>query len=478
MRIRILTIIALFLLAPALASAATVRSLSAGMSGADVTALQEVLITKGYLSTAATGYFGPATTAAVKKFQCANGIVCSGAAYGLVGPATRAALGLGGSGLEVSGWIPYWRAAVGSADAEGHMSAFSSIMPFGYVVQNDGSINDAFGLSSPVSTTSAALLSSAKNANVKVVPTVMWSNGSAISAILSNASTRQALEDRVANLVTANGFAGIDIDFENKTAETKNYFSTFLKGLRMRLGTKLLYCAVEPRTPVADRYDGTPPADATEYANDYAAIGRYCDRVEIMAYDQQTADVALDKAKTAAGGPYVPIADPDWVKAVVNLAAQSIPKSKIVIGIPTYGYEWQVTPLQISGFSFDLQWAFNPRYATALAASLGITPTRNEAGELSFIYNPAKVPAAVAAAAAVGETTASSGTGLTSTTPSYRDGASLPAADGTYNIVWWEDAKAVADKIALAKTLGVAGVAFFKLDGSEDPGIWATLPAR
>jgi spore germination protein YaaH len=481
------TVITLCALTPAFASAAAVRTLTQGTSGADVTALQERLIGKGYLSTSATGYFGPATLAAVKKFQCASGIVCSGVTYGMVGPATRGALGLGAGSVlagrfEVSGWIPYWRAATGTADILPHLSSFTSVMPFGYVVQNDGSLHDAFALEfdTPRATSSATLLASAKSAGVKVVPTVMWSNGAAIHAILSDEAKRVALEDSIAALVTRGGFDGVDIDFEGKRAETKDYFSLFLKGLKQRLPAKLVYCAIESRIPVADRYgDATPPPDATVYANDFVAIGKYCDRVEIMAYDQQTIDAKLTKAGTEAAGPYIPISDPAWVKKVVDLAAKTIDKKKIVIGIATYGYEWQVTPMALSGFRFDMQWAFNPRYATSLAASIGVTPSRNVAGELSFIYNPKKVPSTVLTAAAAGAITSSSGSGLAIPSTTYSDeSAARPSRDGTYNILWWSDAKAIAEKIALAKSLGVAGVAIFKIDGGEDQGLWSVLPKR
>lgn len=73
------------------------RTLRAGMGGEDVQKLQELLIRVGMLSKGkATGYFGPLTETAVKKWQAAHGVVSSGDAdttgYGIVGPKTRAAI--------------------------------------------------------------------------------------------------------------------------------------------------------------------------------------------------------------------------------------------------------------------------------------------------------------------------------------------------------------------------------------------------
>lgn len=368
--------------------------------------------------------------------------------------------------------MPYWRTASSTADALTHINAFKEINPFGYSVKTDGTLADTAGLEI-VGGKWDELLAAARTKKIRVVPTLMWSDGNAIHRILSNGVTRRKLEDAIANLVKDKGYDGIDIDFEGKKAETKDYFSTFLKGLYQRMGTKWVMCDIEPRTPVDSRYDSTPPKDATDYANDYVQINKYCDRVRIMAYDQGAIDVKLNK--TALQAPYVPVADPQWVYKVVNLVLKNISKKKLVLGVATYGYEYSVTPFTGYGYSYDLQWAFNPKYATDLAAQYGATISRNRAGERSFVYIPNLFPNLPAQAG-------SPPPGTTPTSLSNNDTVPVTATTGSgqagpvFNILWWSDASAINDKIAIAKELGLRGIAIFKIDGGEDLGLWDLLP--
>lgn len=98
------TVTALALLLVALsvkpADALITSSLALGSSGVQVTELQTYLKTDAsiYPEGLVTGYYGPLTAAAVQRFQCREGIVCSGTAattgYGRVGPQTRARLSI------------------------------------------------------------------------------------------------------------------------------------------------------------------------------------------------------------------------------------------------------------------------------------------------------------------------------------------------------------------------------------------------
>ena len=483
----------LALLLPAHAFAAS-RSLVLGLSGSDVIALQHALISRGHLAAGyATGYFGPLTLAAVKKFQCDQAIICANATvegYGIAGPRTQGALGVGGASvpklfngnpatvtgaltagysgpLEFSGWVPDWRAATATADVTPHLKELTSIMPFGYGVSSSGRLLDTGKFDKEPWT---SLIAEAKRQKVRVVPSIFWGNPDTIHRILSNQTTRIALEDEIAALVKEKGFDGIDIDFEAKKHETIDYFSTFLRGLYQRMGNKWVYCTIEARMPLENRYipGQTIPPDATDYANDYVQMNKYCDRVEIMAYDQGTIDQRLNAARSA---PYAPVADPGWVENMVRLAAQTIDRKKLIIGVATYGYEYKVTPIPGNGFQYSRLWAFNPKYATDIAAKLGITPHRTSANEVGFNYDPATL---ADVSPSGDESTATQQTGTPSTTVAQNQGSQVNTSQ-PFNYLTWSDAKAIADKVTLARTLGVRGIAVFSLGGAQSPGMWEVL---
>ncbi len=367
--------------------------------------------------------------------------------------------------FEVTGWIPYWRSATGTADVLPNLSKLTEVNPFVYTIKSDGTFRDNGKLDEEPW---LSFIAEAKRQKVRVIPTIMTSNGELLHEILSDQKKRIALADRITKLVKDEGFDGIDIDFEGKRAADKDYFSTFLKGLYQRMGNKWVMCTIESRTPLDSRYYGTtPPADATMYANDLAAINKYCDRVRIMVYDQQGIDLKLSTAAASSSQIYAPVGDPAWVEKVVNLMAKDIKRSKILIGVPTYGYEYDVTAYAGKEYIYKILWTFNPGYAIPLAAQHGVTPQRNSAGEMHFTYvanaatssTPVSLGANSALLAALAAT-------------SYADAYNSHL---NFRLVNWPDATSLQSKIDLAKKLGVRGISIFKLDGGQDPNIWKVL---
>lgn len=364
--------------------------------------------------------------------------------------------------FEISGWIPYWKAASGTTDIMPHLDRFTEVNPFGYNVDNDGRLADIAVLSQEPWTT---LQREAKTKGIRYIPTVMWSNADAMQEVLSNTAKRQLLVRMIVDEVNVNGYDGIDIDFEGKRYETGPHFSKFLQELYKGMGDKWVQCTIETRTPLADRYHETEaPADAGQYVNDFNVINKNCDRVRFMSYDQQTID---QKRASETTEPYGPVSDTVWVEKTIKEALKTIPAKKIVIGIPTYGYEWDVKTYADNQHTYDLLWSFNPKYGWDLANEYNITPGRNFGGEIGFTYFPKDGPLSMPRPASswpfnLVANAASALTTAQNTNVSYR-------------MVTWQDSQAIADKVALAKKLGIRGVAVFKIDGGEDPKMWEVL---
>jgi spore germination protein len=357
-------------------------------------------------------------------------------------------------------WLPFWTTQAGEQEVAVNLDKFNEISPFSYeIVGNDGTIQDDLNIGSG---DWDGWFSAVRSDNVKIIPTIAWFDGDGIQALLSNTATRQAEETKITQLVTSNNFDGIDIDFESMEAQTRPYFSLFIEGLAERLHPlgKELTCSVVPRTPPSSLYVN-PPANIV-YPENYSVLNEYCDEVRLEAYDQEQADIKLDASKGSDGTLYGPSADPDWVNKVVQYAVQYINPKKIMLGIPTYGYEYEVSWSDgVTTYQRVRAWDFFG--AMDRADSLGITPTRDNAGELSFTF------ASTTYIAEPPDLTAY----VSSTEPAVLQNVD-PNATTTF-FVSFPDATSELQKVALAKSYGLRGVIFFKVDGDIDPAIWNSL---
>lgn len=361
--------------------------------------------------------------------------------------------------LEVSGWIPYWRVAEGTRDARKHINTLDAIHPFVFSIRPDGSLSDLGGMKKSNWT---RLLKDARKKDVLVLPTITTSNTALVFELLSDSEKREEHIEEISEMVRKGKYDGVDIDYEGKSAATRPYFSLFLEELKEELGRKHLSCTIEARTPADSLYTVVPAT--IEYANDLAEINEHCDRVNVMAYDQQRADVKLNAARI--GAPYIPVADPAWVRKVVTLMTRDIDASKMMLGVPTYGVEWDlaVAPQQFRGYG--RLWSFGQNYAEDLAEDLDIEPMRNAAGELSFTYFPpgTSIPSTYRAPAGTPEANQAAMRAL-----AY---ANATGRTALVNVAWWSDAEAIRDKAELAEELGLKGIAIFRIDGGEDQDIW------
>lgn len=349
-------------------------------------------------------------------------------------------------------WIPYWRKEEGASTTLANLDKVTQISPFAYELQNNGEIRNVLKIEDEPWKT---LIVEAKKKNIKIYPSILsyphnYEDQYSFYLLMAQRKKRQAHVKEIVDLVKKNKWDGIDMDYENKLAETKPYFSAFLTelGLALRKEKKKLICTIEPRTPAESRYATTSKEvlSKVEYANDYKIIGKVCDQVRIMAYDQGADDKDLVNLNQTGGNYYRPVADIDWVEKITTLAMRDISAKKIVLGIPTYGYKYEILPaVGTSSQKYSRIGSMNFNYADELARSLNINPTRNVAGELSFTY--------------------ATSTGING---EYLGGMKQ-------YLVWYSDSVAIADKIRLAKLYKLGGVVIFKIDGGFDPKLWGVL---
>jgi len=332
----------------------------------------------------------------------------------------------------VAGWLPYWAKAGGAASLQGQLGSFSEIDIFAYSVDANGNLKDTSKISSAPW---ADLLSEAEKQNVKIIPTILWGDASAMHKIFSNDDLLNQHVDNIFAMLDRNNFSGVDIDYEGKDIADRDNFSAFLKALHEKLSAdkKTLNCTVEARTEDAPP-GGFTGTRAMSWANDFSALNSYCDSVRVMAYDQVFQIYRANTFESNDTMPTAPNADDRWVGQVMQYALKFIAPEKLILGVPTYGWEFQYQKIA-NGYRYTRVKSVSYIEAMADAKTAGVTPTRTDGGELSF---------------------------------DYRTGDWM-------HIVTFADAASVQDKINIAKKLKLKGISLFKIDGLADPQIFKTL---
>ncbi len=331
----------------------------------------------------------------------------------------------------VAGWVPYWSKTKGADSLNDSLSFFDEIRPFAFGVNADGSLVDTLKIKDAPW---PSLEAQAEKENVAIIPTVLWTDASAMHDVFSNKNLLNNHIDSIVRMLDDDNFSGVDIDYEGKDAADRDLSSTFLEALHNKLNVdrKTLDCTVEART------QDNPPADwsgvrAMAFANDFSALDKSCDSVTVMAYDQafQTNGTKMS-FEDPSEIPHAPNADNQWVEEVIQYALRKISPDKLVLGVPTYGWEFELNKLPGGGYHYERFQAVSYLKALQEAKVAGVTPVRDSGGELSFVFRFA----------------------------------------GKEHIVTFSDAEAVREKISLAKKYGLKGISLFKLDGLADQKIF------
>jgi spore germination protein YaaH len=371
------------------------------------------------------------------------------------------------SAMEVAAWVPWFGTEEGPKSAIKNIEKLDVIYLFAYEVQADGSIVNRANFEQK---DWKEMIKTAKENNVKVIPTVAWFDGEQIDSVLSDRTDRRKHIKEIVDMVEDNDFDGVNIDYEGKKKETKDDFSAFLKEINKKLDDKSLTCALEARTP-ADSLYTTVPAKI-EYSNDYKVINKECDWVEIMAYDQQRADIKLNNERK--GVPYMPVADKDWVEKVVQMAVKDIDKGKILLGVATYGRAWDVAVAPEWYRDYTKVASLNQPRIIELSKKYKSKIGRTAGGEATISYFPDDYAMGRKIQKAVRKAPKGTPKGFEAAARALQY-ATDKQEEVSVRFVTWSDSVAIKDKMKLAEKYHLSGIAIFKVDGEEDQKIWKLI---
>ncbi len=169
---------------------------------------------------------------------------------------------------------------------------------------------------------------------VTVMPIISSGGGRAtFHQLLGNEKAKQAMIASLIEQATLHGFSGFQFDFENIAWTDRDALTLLTKQTAEALhkqGLKLSMAVV----PNAPGYAGGGIFSKWmwEYwrgAYDLKALAKVLDLVCLMTYDQHT-------RWTTPG----PVAGMPWTMQHLKYALQVVPKGKLSLGIPLYGYHW------------------------------------------------------------------------------------------------------------------------------------------
>lgn len=148
--------------------------------------------------------------------------------------------------------------------------------------------------------------------------------------ILNNPEVQNNLIENVVQTMKEKQYAGLDIDFEYVLPEDREEFIQFVQNMTDRLNQEGLSVLVA----LAPKTSADQPGLLYE-AHDYPALGAAANRVLLMTYEWGY-----------TYGPPMAVAPVNKVREVLDYAVTEIPREKIFMGIPNYGYDFTLPFVQ------------------------------------------------------------------------------------------------------------------------------------
>lgn len=181
---------------------------------------------------------------------------------------------------------------------------------------------------------------------------------------LSNENSRKKIIDKTIELCKKYGMKGLNIDFEGFKISDRDLFTTFVKELSEKAKSENIMISVDVTPQIS--------SDVTKEPYDRKALAEICDYVVVMAYDQHWS--SSEKSGSVAEYP--------WVEGSINVLFKSIPRDKMILGVPLYSRLWCEKNGKVSSKAISMDQTNN------IIGSKGLTPKWNdECGQFYVEFN-------------------------------------------------------------------------------------------
>ena len=147
-----------------------------------------------------------------------------------------------------------------------------------------------------------------------------------VSQIFNDEKVHENLLDDIEKVLREKRYEAIDVDFEYVEKQYSEDYVEFIKSLKSRLAS----LGIQTFVTLAPKYQAEQEGLLYE-GHDYEELGKVADGVILMTYGWGYSQ----------GEPQA-IAPLDKVRQVVEYAVSVMPREKIFLGTPNYGYDWQL----------------------------------------------------------------------------------------------------------------------------------------
>lgn len=240
--------------------------------------------------------------------------------------------------IEVFGFLPYWTMQKAEIPPQVSDVAYFSVVfdSAGNIVERQDGETE-MGFSRLQSETFTQWLAQQHADKKRIHITVVGTGNDDIAALVTNQNSRQNFIDNISQLLVSYPFDGLQLDFElaGTTSESVQAgYVTLLESLNKQLKQQ------SPDVILSVSVFGTAASKDTDFW-DVEKLAPHVDRLIIMSYDYhvRSSDVA---------GPVAPLFGKetgryeDDITSNIRDFLKYVPPEKILLGIPFYGYEWQV----------------------------------------------------------------------------------------------------------------------------------------